>query len=65
MYLLSSPSHLAHSFFSSVSIPLPVSLPPPFPSSVLGVKARILLSLEKTSATESVTSPTFSHPTIL
>lgn len=38
--------------FSSLSIPLPASLPPPFPSLVLGIKARILLSLEKTSATE-------------
>lgn len=39
-------------FFSSLSIPLSVSLPPPCPSSVLGIKARILLSHEKTSATE-------------
>lgn len=39
-------------FYSFLSIPISVSLPPPFPSSVLGIKARILLSLEKTSATE-------------
>lgn len=38
--------------FPPLSIPLSVSRPPPFPSVVLGIKVRILLSLEKTSATE-------------
>lgn len=49
---ISSPHLTPPYFYSFLSIHLSVSLPPPFPSSVLGIKARILLSLEKTSTTE-------------